>query len=158
MSTKTRLLPFQPMSMTTAQLAAVSFLARYAGQTHELYSYHLRRWFEWCEGYGLDPLVGIQRAQVRSRGAHQVSRNVASMEPQQVGLGALEVLGQELGRVNTVVCGHRVVLLRRTLVGLLKDHAVAASHHDATLNNGPRRTPRPWTQLRSRQRMRVNSL
>jgi hypothetical protein len=28
-----------------------------------------------------------------------------------------------------------VVLLRRTLVGLLKDHAVAASHHDATLNN-----------------------
>ena len=47
----------------------------------------------------------------------------------------LEVLGQELGRVNTVVCGHRVVLLRRTLVGLLKDHAVAASHHDATLNN-----------------------
>lgn len=34
-----------------------------------------------------------------------------------------------------MVCGHRVVLLRRTLVGLLKDHAVAASHHDATLKN-----------------------
>jgi hypothetical protein len=48
---------------------------------------------------------------------------------------SLEVLGQELGRVNTVVRGHRVVLLRRTLVGLLKDHAVAASRHDATLNN-----------------------
>ena len=31
MSNPTRLLPFQPMSMTTAQLAAVSFLARYAG-------------------------------------------------------------------------------------------------------------------------------
>ena len=29
------------MSMTTAQLAAVSFLARYAGHTHELYSYQL---------------------------------------------------------------------------------------------------------------------
>jgi len=58
------LLPFQPMSMTTAQLAAVSFLARYAGRTHELYAYQLRRWFGWCEGNGLDPLLGIQRAHV----------------------------------------------------------------------------------------------
>ena len=64
MSDPTRLLPFQPMSMTTAQLAAVSFLARYAGHTHELYSYQLRRWFEWCEANGLDPLIGIQRAHV----------------------------------------------------------------------------------------------
>jgi hypothetical protein len=29
--------------MSAAQLAAVSFLARYAGHTHELYSYQLRR-------------------------------------------------------------------------------------------------------------------
>ena len=58
MSNPTRLLPFQPMSMTTAQLAAVSFLARYAGHTHELYSYQLRRWFQWCEANGLDPLMG----------------------------------------------------------------------------------------------------
>jgi hypothetical protein len=64
MSNTTRLLPFQPMSMNTAQLAAVSFLARYAGHTHELYSYQLRRWFQWCETNGLDPLVGIQRAHV----------------------------------------------------------------------------------------------
>jgi integrase/recombinase XerD len=48
-SSTSRLLPFQPMSMTTAQLAAVSFLARYAGHTHELYSYQLRRWFQCCE-------------------------------------------------------------------------------------------------------------
>jgi integrase/recombinase XerD len=41
MSNPRRILPFQPMSMTTAQLAAVSFLARYAGHTHELYSYQL---------------------------------------------------------------------------------------------------------------------
>jgi hypothetical protein len=58
------LLPFQPMSMTTAQLAAVSFLARYAGRTHDLYAYRLRRWFGWCQGNGLDPLLGIQRAHV----------------------------------------------------------------------------------------------
>ena len=58
------LLPFQPMSMSTAQLAAVSFLARYAGRTHDLYGYQLRRWFGWCEGNGLDPLLGIQRAHV----------------------------------------------------------------------------------------------
>ncbi len=35
-----------------------------AGHTHELYSYQLRRWFQWCEGNALDPLVGIQRAHV----------------------------------------------------------------------------------------------
>ena len=45
-------------------MAAVSFLARYAGHTHELYAYQLRRWFAWCEANGLDPLVGIQRAHV----------------------------------------------------------------------------------------------
>lgn len=32
------LLPFQPDSMTPAQLAAVSYLARYSGHTHTLYS------------------------------------------------------------------------------------------------------------------------
>lgn len=59
-----RLLPFQPATMTPAQLAAVSFLARYAGATHHLYAYQLRRWFGWCESNGLDPLVGIERAHV----------------------------------------------------------------------------------------------
>lgn len=45
----TVLLPFQPGSMTRAQAAAVSYLARYSGHTHGLYAYQLRRWFEWCE-------------------------------------------------------------------------------------------------------------
>jgi integrase len=45
----TILLPFQPESMTRAQVAAVSYLARYSGHTHSLYAYQLRRWFEWCE-------------------------------------------------------------------------------------------------------------
>jgi len=57
-------LPFQPLSMSSAQLAAVSFLARYSGRTHELYAFQLRRWFGWCEEHALDPLVGIQRAHV----------------------------------------------------------------------------------------------
>jgi integrase len=60
----TILLPFQPESMTRAQLAAVSYLARYSGHTHSLYTYQLRRWFEWCETNRLDPLDGIQRAHV----------------------------------------------------------------------------------------------
>jgi len=64
MSSPTTLLPFQPATMSTAQLAAVSYLARYAGRTHALYAYQLRQWFAWCEGSGLDPLVGIQRAHV----------------------------------------------------------------------------------------------
>jgi site-specific recombinase XerD len=64
MSDTTILLPFQPASMSTAQLAAVSFLARYSGHTHALYAYQLREWFTWCEVHGLDPLVGVQRAHV----------------------------------------------------------------------------------------------
>jgi integrase/recombinase XerD len=60
--TSTILLPFQPDAMTPAQLAAVSYLARYTGHTHTLYAYQLRRWFTWCESNGLDPLVDIQRA------------------------------------------------------------------------------------------------
>jgi integrase/recombinase XerD len=50
--------------MSTAQLAAVSYLARYSGRTHRLYAFQLREWFSWCEGHGLDPLVGVQRAHV----------------------------------------------------------------------------------------------
>src|SRR5665647_304665 len=50
--------------MSSAQLAAVSYLARYSGHTHNLYAYQLRQWFAWCQTSGLDPLVGIQRAHV----------------------------------------------------------------------------------------------
>ena len=64
MSGPTTLLPFQPATMTGAQLAAVSFLARYFGRTYSLYAYQLREWFAWCESNGLEPLVGIQRAHV----------------------------------------------------------------------------------------------
>lgn len=60
----TALLAFQSDTMTPAQLAAVSFLARYSGHTHKLYASQLRRWFSWCEPNALDPLVGIQRAHV----------------------------------------------------------------------------------------------
>jgi site-specific recombinase XerD len=74
MSETTILLPFQPAMMSTAQVAAVSFLARYSGRTHALYAYQLKCWFGWCETNGLDPLVGIQRAHVelyiRSLGEH----------------------------------------------------------------------------------------
>lgn len=64
MSASSTVLPFQPGSMSTAQLTAVSYLARYAGRTHTLYDYQLRQWFAWCESNGLDPLVGVQRAHV----------------------------------------------------------------------------------------------
>jgi len=47
--TQTIALPFQPDAMTPAQLAAVSYLARWTGQTHMLYAYQLRRQFSWCE-------------------------------------------------------------------------------------------------------------
>ena len=56
MSSSTTVLPFQPLAMSPAQLAAVSYLARYAGRTHTLYAFQLRRWFSWCESNGMDPL------------------------------------------------------------------------------------------------------
>jgi len=64
MSGPTALLPFQPATMSGAQLAGVSFLARYFGRTHTLYAYQLREWFAWCESNGVDPLVGVRRAHV----------------------------------------------------------------------------------------------
>ena len=45
MSDTTALMPFQPTEMSPARLAAVSYLARYSGQTHQLYAFQLRRWF-----------------------------------------------------------------------------------------------------------------
>lgn len=62
--TTSTLLPFQPDAMSPAQLAAVSYLARYSGHTHTLYAYQLRCWFAWCDTNALDSLVGIQRAHV----------------------------------------------------------------------------------------------
>ncbi len=47
MSGPTILLPFQPAMMSGAQLAAVSYLARYSGRTHTVYAYQLRQWFAW---------------------------------------------------------------------------------------------------------------
>jgi integrase/recombinase XerD len=41
-------LALQPNPMSPAQLAAVSYLARYSGSTHSLYTYQLKRWFDWC--------------------------------------------------------------------------------------------------------------
>lgn len=43
MPSTTALLPFQPNDMSPAQLAAVSYLARYSGHTHQLYAFQLRR-------------------------------------------------------------------------------------------------------------------
>ena len=64
MSPTSTLSSWEPDALTPAQLAAVSYLARYSGPTHALYAYQLRRWFDWCESNGLDPLTGVQRAHV----------------------------------------------------------------------------------------------
>ena len=45
MARTTILLPFQPATVSEAQSAAVSCLARYAGHTHALYGFQLRQWF-----------------------------------------------------------------------------------------------------------------
>ena len=74
LSSPTTLLPFQPISMSPAQLAAVSYLARYSGRTHNLYAFQLRRWFSWCESNGLGPLIAIRRAHVELYVRHRSRR------------------------------------------------------------------------------------
>ncbi len=64
MSDANVLQPFQPATMSSARLAAVSYLARYSGRTRELYEYQLKEWFAWCDSNALDPLVGVQRAHI----------------------------------------------------------------------------------------------
>jgi hypothetical protein len=63
MSGPSTLLPFQPATMSTAQLGAVSWPAT-PGAPTPLYAFQLREWFAWCESNGLDALAGIQRAHV----------------------------------------------------------------------------------------------
>ncbi len=69
MSAATTLLPFQPATMSTAQLAAVSYLARYSGRTHSLYAYQLGQWFAWCETNAVDPSSGSSKPMSSSTSA-----------------------------------------------------------------------------------------
>lgn len=57
-------LPAIDAGLSPAHLAAVSYLARYHGQTHDLYTRYLGEWFAWCESQNLDPLHGVIRAHV----------------------------------------------------------------------------------------------
>ena len=74
MSGPTTLLPFQPAAMSTAQLAAVSYLARYPGRTHSLYAYQLGQWFAWCESNGLDPWPGSSELMSSSTSASSATK------------------------------------------------------------------------------------
>ena len=74
MSSPTTLLPFQPATMSTAQLAAVSYLARYSGRTHALYAYQLRRWFALVRDQRTGP-AGRDPARPR-RALHPPARRV----------------------------------------------------------------------------------
>src|SRR5450631_1117355 len=50
------------------------------GHTHDLYSYQLRRWFEWCEGNGqphLSCLSGWRSVVIRSTPAGSMSAETA---------------------------------------------------------------------------------
>lgn len=110
MSDSTTLLPFQSMSMSTAQLAAEPDLARYSGHAHALYAYQLRRWFAWCEVNELDPLAGIQRE------SHSHNYAKAQSERSAVGVGA-GLNATQLGRPTNSpfgqVCGTTPVHFHR---------------------------------------------
>jgi integrase/recombinase XerD len=119
----TTLLPLQPDAMTPAQLAAVSYLARYSGHTHTLYAYQLRRWFAWCDTGGLDPLIGIQRAHVELYIRH---------------LGSCGLMPSS---INTMMHGVRGFFRFAHIDGLIPaDPAVYARlpkiHHDETRTQG----------------------
>jgi integrase/recombinase XerD len=107
MSTTSPLLPFQPMLMTTAQLAVVSFLARYGGHTHDLYSYQLRRWFGWCEGNGQPHLSCLSRWRsvvIRSTPAGSMSAQTADARAG-VRFGGRSVKRQQRESVAARRCG-----------------------------------------------------
>lgn len=56
--------PIQAIALGTLpphQAAAVAFLARYSGDTLELYQRYLARFLDWCERQDLDPLVDVIR-------------------------------------------------------------------------------------------------
>jgi site-specific recombinase XerD len=119
----TTLVALQPNAMSPAQLAAVSYLARYSGSTHRLYTYQLKRWFDWCEANSLDPLVGIQRAHVELYIRH---------------LGAC---GLRPSSVNTMMHGVRGYFRYAHIDGLIAaDPAVYARlpkvHHDESRTQG----------------------
>lgn len=66
--------------MTPAQLAAVFYLAHFSKRTNTLYADHLRRWFDWCQTGGLDPLIGIKRAHVEIHHAEDRLPEIAGEE------------------------------------------------------------------------------
>lgn len=74
MSGTTTLLPFQPTEMSPAKLAAVSYLARYSGHTHQLYASQLRRWFAWCEATDLTRCNGFSAPMSSSTSASSATR------------------------------------------------------------------------------------
>jgi integrase/recombinase XerD len=119
----TTLLALQPNAMSPAQLAAVSYLARYCGSTHRLYTYQLKRWFDWCEANSLDPLVGIQRGHVELYIRH------------------LGECGLRPSSVNTTMHGVRGYFRYAHIDGLIAaDPAVYARlpkvHHDESRTQG----------------------
>jgi integrase/recombinase XerD len=56
MQNTTAIAPIFNPRMTEEEIAALSFLARYAGDTRTLYLSQLRILFEWCQANGLKPL------------------------------------------------------------------------------------------------------
>jgi site-specific recombinase XerD len=123
--THTILLPFEPEAMTPAQLAAVSYLARYTGRTHTLYAYQLRRWFTWCETHALDPLVGIQRAHIELYVRH------------------LGESGLRVSSINTMMHGVRGFFRFAQIDGLIAaDPAVHARLPKSTATSP---APKVWT-------------
>lgn len=80
MSTTSKLLPFQPLSMTTAELAAASFLACYSGHTHELLLPSCADGSDGARATGR-PLTGIQCAHVEIYREHiNLPRKDAAVE------------------------------------------------------------------------------
>jgi site-specific recombinase XerD len=51
-------------SLPPHQAAAVGFLARYDGDTRELYRRYLAQWLTWCDAQGLHPFADVTRGHV----------------------------------------------------------------------------------------------
>lgn len=58
------------LDTTSARFHAATFLARYSGNTREVYGIRLRIYLAWCEANGLDPIHGVTRPHLELYGRH----------------------------------------------------------------------------------------
>jgi integrase/recombinase XerD len=56
-------------STASAHFIVGGYLARYPARTRQVYGYHLKQWWQWCEAHRLDPMA-VQRGHIEAWARH----------------------------------------------------------------------------------------